>query len=513
MKTLALFLSAAILLAPWQAGATPLPRPEEAALPDEKQLVPELAAALEQAKTDVPAALAALDVLLAKLPRQTPMRGLVQFFRADMMARTDSGGAKAAIGESILLLPQYTAPLFVAARIEAFDDRPGEAVDLLLRAARIDPRILHSLNDYEAGNLLRRLNEVNDRLRVIALSERLLEAGWRNGSPAILSSMAFSVLQARLDSGDVKGAEAMVPRLTAPSLLARLLTEKKFAPLRASAEARAGPWLEKIWPIHLSETRRRWEAKRDLEAGRSYASALALAGHDRTLADTFGPRLRQPIAKRDEPLIFIATSVAWALANLGRRDEAIAIFEQPLKTWPADDHVLALNLTANRGRLKIASGDFAGGLADLDAAIAAAPKWGGQVNHGALASMHLQRACALAGLGRSAEDGRSAEIVRARETVEPTDTVRLFLCKDDLPAAREAALRALENEETRSEMLALLLPSREEPHASDYERLIAERYKRFRADPAVRARAAKYAFIPSVPLNANAPPEAAAGAP
>ncbi len=513
MKTLALLLSAAILLTSWEAGATPLPRRDEVALPDEKHLVPELEAALEQAKTDAPATLSSLDVLLAKLPRQTPMRGLVQFFRAEMMVRTDSGDARAAIDESILLLPQYTAPLFVAARIEAFDDRPGQAVDLLLRAARIDRRILHSLDDYEAGNLLGRLNEVNDRLRVIALSERLLEAGWRNGSPATLSSMAFSVLQARLDSGDIKGAEAMVPRLTTPSLLARLLTEKKFAPLRASAEARAGPWLEKIWPIHLNETRRRWEAKRDLEPGRSYAYALALAGHDRTLVDTFGLRLREPIAKRDEPLIFIATSVASALANLGRREEAIAIFEQPLKTWPADDHVLALNLTSNRGRLRMANGDFAGGLADLDAAIAAAPKWGGQVNHGAIASMHLQRACALAALGRSAEDARSVEIVRAREAVDPTDTVRLFLCKDDLRAAREAALRALDNEETRSVMLALLRPSKEEPHASDYERLIAERYKRFRADPAVRARASRYAYIPGAPLNANAPPEVAAGGP
>ena len=158
------------------------------------------------------------------------------------------------------------------------------------------------------------------------------------------------------------------------------------------------------------------------------------------------------------------------------------------------------------------SGDFAGGLAEIEAAIADARKWGGEVNQGALASMHVERACALTALDRGGEAARSVEIARSREAVEPTAYIRQLLCMDDLAGARSVALRALGDEETRSEMLAWLRPPGEEPFPSDYARLLNARSEQLRSDPAVRAAAAKHAILPSEPLNAGAPPEDAGGA-
>lgn len=520
MKRLLLLLAATTAAADPAAGSptpappvasVPLPTPEAAALPDEKALAAELKAAVDMAPQDQAAALAALDTILARLSRQTQLRGLVQFFRAGLLTRDQQDeAADKAIEESILLLPQYPAPLFEAGRMQAFRDQPGKGVDLILRAGRMDARILHCLTSYEAGNLLRRLDEANDRLRAIALSERLVAIGWRNGSPSILSNMAFAVLQARFDSGDISGAQAMIPRITGPSQLSRLLIENKYAPLRAAAEAHAGPALERIWPIHLMQHRTRWEADKDPEKAGAYAGALAGAGHDNTVIETFMPLLMGPLDKRrDEPLIFVAVTVASALGRLGRWDDAFAVLDKALATWPASSSSLSLNLTSNRGRLKVMRGDFVGGLADLDASIAQAATWGPQVNHGAIASMHHYRACALAALGRDDAYERSATIVRAREAVDPSASIRLLLCADDLPAARDVALRALDDEETRPEIIALLRPSNDDPGASDYGKQIAERYERFRADPEVRTRAGRYARIPNVPLNASAPPEAA----
>jgi hypothetical protein len=54
-------LAAATILAPSPVGATPLPCPEQAALPDENQRVPELTAALNRAKADVAVCASASD--------------------------------------------------------------------------------------------------------------------------------------------------------------------------------------------------------------------------------------------------------------------------------------------------------------------------------------------------------------------------------------------------------------------------------------------------------------------
>jgi tetratricopeptide (TPR) repeat protein len=511
LKTLALAFSAATaLLASAPAAAEPLPKPEAVALPDERPLLPELLAALSPGG-DIAAAAARYDAVLAKLPRQTPLRGFVQFFRAQALMRPESGRqpeALAAIEESIRLLPQHGAPLFVAAGFYAYGDEPGKAVDYLLRAARVDPPILHRLNDYEANNLLLRLGESNDRLRRVTLSERLLDIGWRGGRSGTTSAMAFEVLQARIDSGNVTGASAMLPRIVTPALLVRLLTEKKYEPLRAAAEDWAGPRLEKQWPIYLRQARSEWEASNDLEAGRTYAAALDAAGHDETLIGTFAPLFNKPIdPKRQPPLIFIASPVAGALARRGRWDEALAIYDSALKAWPAGEAALALNLSANRARTLVMRGDFAGGLAALDGVVADAAKWGGEVNHGALAAMHLYRACALAALGRSAEDVTSSATVAARRSVDPSAYIRLLICKNDLPAARKVMSDALADDELRNEVLPMFRPPAEKPYDSDYARTIAARFEKLRQDPSLRAAAAKHSRLLTEPLNAAAPPE------
>ena len=513
LKTLALTLSAAAaLLVSAPAAAEPIPKPEAVALPDERPLLPELLAALSPGgDVAAPAAVARYDAVLAKLPRQTPLRGLVQFFRGQVLARPESGRqseAFAAIEESIRLLPQHSGPLFVGAGFYAYGDEPGKAVDYLLRAARMDPPILNRLNDYEANNLLQRLGESNDRLRRIALSERLLDMGWRGGRSATTSAMAFEVLQARIDNRDVSGASAMLPRIVTPALLVRLLTEKKYEPLRAAAEDWAGPRLEKQWPIYLRQARSEWEASNDLEAGRSYAAALDAAGHDETLIRTFAPLFSRPIdPKRQQPLMFIASPVAGALARGGRWDEALAIYDNALKAWPAGDGALALNLSGNRARTLVMRGNFEAGLAAFDAVIADAAKWGGEVNHGAVAAMHLYRACALAALGRNSEDVTSSGMVAARQSVDPFAYMRLLICKNDLPAARKVIRDALADDELRNEVLPMFRPPAEKPYDSDYARTIAARFEQVRQDPSLRAAAAKHSRLLTEPLNAAAPPE------
>lgn len=512
MKRFTFLLAAYLSLMAAPAAADPLPKPEMIALPEERALLDPLLRALGEPKSATEALLA-FDALLARLPSPTRFRGLVQFFRGSALAAEErEREAMDAIAESIRLLPEYSAPLLVASQISAFDDRPDLGTDYLLRASRLDPIIVNELGDYEIGNMLTRLGEINDRKRALALSERLLEIGWNKGSYRTISSMAMNLLEARIDSGNVAGAAALVPKILSPWSFAQLMTRKKFEPLRPAVEAWAGPRIEKQWPIFLEQARAEWEASNDLEAGNSYAAALASAGHDRTLIATFMPLFQRPIDAQQFQLIFIAAPLASALARSGRWDEALGLFDTALAAWPEGESANALNLTGNRGRLLFFKGDFTAALARLDKSIADAAKWGGEVNSGAVAAMHLYRACALEQLGRRDEAVTSSAIVASQKAARPASFVYLQLCRGDQGFARAALLQALEDPETRDQVIDWVQPSDHVSYDSPFARTMAERERQLKADETLVAAVRKYGRILPHPINASAPPEKAPAA-
>jgi tetratricopeptide (TPR) repeat protein len=500
-------VAAFISCAPTLADAVPLPEAEAIALPSERLLLERLHSL---AATKQPAeALKTFDAMLIELREPTEFRGLVQYFRA-MLLHQQGRGAEAAdsISEGVRLLPKYSAPLLQASQIYAFNDRVAPATDYLVRASRIDPSIVNVLSDYEISNMLARLREANNQGREIALSERLLEVGWSGGRFPTTSRMALLVLEQRLKEGKPAAASAMVPKIIVPSMLARLRIEEQFAAIRPASEAWAGARLEKAWPLYLEQAREEWEATKDLEAGKAYVTALAEAGHDTTLVETFLPLFYdRAVAERDVDLIFIASPLASALARLGRWDEADKMFARALTVWPAGGSAITLNLTANRGRFLVLKGDFAAGMAQLHSAIEEAGRWGGEVNQGALASMHLYRACALEQLGRSSEAARSERIVAARRTLSPTTFAYLQLCKNDLATARQALLDGLEMESTRSSVLMWMQPEETKPPQSEWGATIAARSKMLKEDATLRVAAGKHGLILDQPINALAPKE------
>lgn len=433
----------------------------------------------------------------------------MQFTRTQALASEDRvSEANDAVQESIRLLPEYSAPLLLASQIYAFQDRPGLAADYVIRASRIDPSIVNMLGDYEVGNILHRLEESGDVRSRIALSERLLEVGWTQGRFGTVSAMAKAVLDDRVERGDVQGAAAMVTKILSPAIFASLLTDNRFVALRPAVEAWAGPRLEKQWPIFLQEARAEWDASKNLEAGRTYAGALAAARHDDTLINTFRPLFEQRIdPEEDYDLLFIAPRVSSAFARKGRWAEADQLLERVLVAWPAHESANALNLSANRARLLVMKGEFADGIKQLDQALEHVKKWGGEVNQGAFAAMHLYRACALEQLGRGDEDIISEAIVTTRNGVNPTGSAYFQLCKNDLAAAKLALLDGLKTEDTRPGVLAWMQPSDDDTYASEFARTMMTRAERLKQDKELLAAVSKYGRILEAPINASAPEE------
>jgi len=504
-----LILTALVVAAPASA-AEYLPVVEQIVSPEEKPLLQSLLQAVAKAERGEDA-LNELNQLLGKLQRPTPFRGFVQFIRAGILSEDvgKEAEARAAIIESIRLLPQYGAPLILGAEIEAYGDRPGLAADYLLRASQIDPETVNQIDGYEINNVFMRLRQVNDDRRSAKLAERLVEIGWSNGSFTLVSSMAMEVLEARLSRGDVDGAARMLPKIVTPAAFARLQRENRFDVLRAAVEAWAGSNFEKIWPIYLDQAQAEWEASHDPATAGAYAGALAAAGHDATLIRTFLPVFNRKLdAAGDFELIFVVPIVANALSRQGRWDDAYGLYEKALGIWPVGQSASSINLTGNRAKLRLTQGEFRLALRELDEVIQDAKRWGGHVSASTLASIHTYRACALEQLGRGREDISSVAVVTGWKRSSPTTMVYLQLCKNDLAGARTTLLEAIESEATRDDVIAFMQPTDERVQDSAFARLMASRFAQLRADKALLEATRKYGRIRIQPINVGAPPEA-----
>ena len=501
------------ILSPSAAAAEVLPQPAAIAAPAERPALDRLVALVVDRAT-VGDPLGELDSILASLDRPTPLRGLVQFFRAATLVERQSlprGAAREAIEESIRLLPSYSGPLFLAANIEAYADRPAQATDYLLRAAEIDPQVALTFSDYDLDNLVRRLQYRRDDRRLKRLAERLFEIGWRGDNLGLRSSMARDLIVARHERGDVAGARALIRHLAVPDDSHGLLSNLELEALWPDIEAWAGPRQSLQWRLYLSETGARWRASGDAELAVRYIRALDAAGHSDTIIREMLPLFRRRLDRgTDYHLLWVATYVADALARNGRWAEIDAMFGHALETWPLGSDANALNLAANRARYRLAGDDAEAGLAGLDAAIADSARWGGDVSAGALATMHANRACALHRLARQQEALPSVAI--AAGNAPPVPAAEMFLCLGRSDAARAALIEGLSTDALRDEVVAFVQPDDRPPFRSDYGRVLRARHDAMRADPALLAAIRRYARILPYSSRAGAPAEEAAPA-
>ena len=508
--TAAIAGSIALAAAASPAAAEILPRPEQIASQREAPALNRLIALVTGPEADRSDPLPELDAMLREAPGPTPLRGYIQYLRAFQLAHANRGGeAGAAIDESIRLLPSFTGPLMLATSIEAFNDRPAEAADALLRAIALAPEDARGFPDFELSNLVVRLGERHDERRLNLLARRLFEIGARMSDLVLRSTLARGLIRARVQAGDIAGASAVLPNLALPEHARELLLMNEYRALWPNVEAWTGPRQSRQWEAYLRETGARWRASRDPELASPYVRALLRAGHFETIVREMLPALMGPLDRlEDYDQVWSFSPVATALARLGRWDEADALFSRALLIWPLGADANALNFVANRARLRLYRGDSAGALSAIDAALADVPRWGGAVSPGPLAAMHFIRACALHRLGR---DGEALSSVAAVAQAGPLATiVDLYLCLDRPDSARTALIDALGRDGTRADAVEFVQPDGSPPMPSEFGRELAARRDRLRRDPALREAALRHGRILPYAAEAGAPAEAAA---
>lgn len=502
------------------ASATHLPAFDEVATtPSERAMLDRLKAlaaarvgpGARPTASDVTAMVAKIDALFAEMPKPTRLRAMVQMLRAELLVFAGRDGEAAeAVRESLEGLPGYSAPLYSAAQVTIYLDKPREALDHYLAAAALDPEPLAKLDDYDVHSLVRRLNQHRDEDGLARFAELLARVGWK-GAPDTQSALALTRIEARMKAGDAAGAERLIGDVVKPYTFSAFFTDRRLDPLREAALRHGGSRLEKLWPGYLAATRAQWQSRAHERAGRLYADVLAAAGHDSSLIAAFGPIFEGPIDVADHGLLMMAVPVARAYARLGQWQRGYDLLDKVASAFADQDSANRLNVGSARAMLLREEGRLEEAAATMDAVIVEARRYPGSVGAGNLAAIHGHRACILEQLGRSAEASDSWTIIREREPLDQSPLMTALLCRDDLAGAKRVLIAAIEREATRSDALDMVQPPERGPYPSDYSRRLSERRARLRADPDVRAAALRFGHIMTHPLNAGAPPDPLAG--
>lgn len=448
--------------------------------------------------------IAQLDALLAKLPRPTPLRGMVQASRAALLSMDDQPRAVAAIEESLRLLPGHPWPKMGAAYIFTFSGSPQRAADLWLEASRIAPQYARTMDNYVLSALVGRLIEIGDPVRADRVRSRMGEIGYAAGLANERSASALSLARDALRNQREDDAAGQVSAIVSPDDLATLYVDNRYRSLWPRIAEWAGVQLQQQSRRYLEDLRRDWISANDFETASGYARQLARFGEYQAIVALFLPLFDR--IKLDEPVPdaeFLAPVVARALANLDREPEARALLEKvdaSLKT----DSTGGLNIDGAYITLAIQRLDWVDVLARSEAFLAKASQLGSDVNSSAVRMVQGFQACALSRSGRVAEAETVVAQVASAGALTPGAAWEMHLCRGDAQAARALLIARLADEKTRDWALATVQPQRADT-ANPFDREIGLVAQAVRTAPDVIAAANRVGRILPQPVIGDLP--------
>ncbi len=265
------FLAVSLVLAPALAAAqmkSPLAMTTD---PADRQVMAEAAAAV----AGVPD-LAKLDAVLAKLPRPTPLRGMVQTMRAAALAnKQDVGLAVSAIEDALRLLPDDPRPKLAATGIFTFTGAPQRAADLWLEASRESPDLARLIDSYVIQALIGRLLESGDGARADRINARLGEIGFSSADASARSATALSRLREAIRQDRKAEAIDLVTAIGDPSDLLVLYVDRQYRALWPRIAEWSGVDLGDQSRRYLEELRADWTASDDFTTATPYARRLS----------------------------------------------------------------------------------------------------------------------------------------------------------------------------------------------------------------------------------------------
>ena len=452
--------------------------------PADRAVMTEAMAAMAAAPPD----LARLDAALAKLPRPTPLRAMVQTGRAQALARANrNGDAVAAIEEALRLLPGHPAPKLTASYIFIWTGSPQRAADLWMQASVIAPEMARSMDRYAMMALQGRLRDVGDEVRADKLSARMGEIGFASGLAPERSQMALARVRTAMAAGRTDDALTAVTAIGGPGDMLSLYVDRRYEALWPRIAEWAGPGLALQSRRYLEELRGDWIAADDFETATPYARRLAGYRAHATVVALFLPMFDRVGPDRvPDGVDFLLPAVTRALAAVGREADALTLLARVASVIPKDQSGRDLNVSGASITLDATAERWAAVLPGAEAFLARATALGPAINSSATATVRSFRACALWKTGKRAEAEPIMAELMLRQALNPDAAQRVLLCRGDAGALRDLRISRLESETTRDWALASMQPTSLKP-VTALDRADQPLLDALRRDPAVLA--------------------------
>ena len=470
--------------------------------PADRAVMGEVASAVASRPIDI----VRLDAVLAKLPRPTPLRGMVQSMRAVALVRArDTGAAVAAVEEALRLLPDHPRPKLVAMGIFTFSGSPQRAADLWMQASRESPGMSRTTDRYVMMALVGRLREIGDPARADRVSARLGEIGFSAGLAPERSAAAVARTRDSVRSQRDSEALSSVTGISDPDDLLSLYVDRRFAMLWPRVAEWAAPDLSAQTMRYLEELRADWTAADSFETAVPYARQLSKLQAHEAVVGLFLPMFdRVQTGTEQKDVEFLAPVVARSLVQVGRAADAQVLLAKIAAVMADDAGGNALNIDGAYLTMAALATDWPQVTARADSFLARARSLGTEINRSATLDVEAWRACALSRAGRTEEAQRAAAEVLVTGTVAPNAAMQMHVCRGDVSAARTLVIERLADESTREWALRFVQPARADG-ATPLARLMEPVAQAVRGDPGVIAAANKVGRILPQPVNANVP--------
>ena len=489
--TLAIATAGAVAIGPGYSQETP-----DAPVSDtgDRAVLVEAMQVMQESQPDI----RKLDAVLAKLPRPTRLRGMVQIVRAAVLAQDqDMGPSVAAIDEAIRLLPDDPQPKLVATGIFTFSGAPQRAADLWMQASRESPELAWMVERYIMSALIGRLVDSGDHTRADKVSARMGEIGFESALASERSSSAVASVRQAIREERTQDAIAVVARVSDPSDLTTLYADRKYAALWPRIAEWAGADLSLQTRRYLEELRSDWTAAETFETAVPYARQLADLNAHAAVVGLFLPMFEtlksggnhfDETQRHQADMEILAPIVSRSLANLGRQAESPALLTKVAAAMPVDDQGSALNIEGAFLSLAMLQMDWPQVASRADIFLTRAKAFGPGINRSATLAVEARKACALSRIGRQEQAQAAALPVLASETDLPEMVMTMHVCRGDAAAGRALLIARLADERTRDWALGFL-NDRSEDVATPYGHATEPVEKAIRTAPDVVAAA------------------------
>lgn len=430
-----------------------------------------------------------LSGLLASHTDSNRVRGYTQLLRAVVFeAQNRPRASIPAYREAFeLMTPQWPSNYFSYADMIREDD-PVETAAIIEKLLTEMPEEIGNLSEEWLWRLLRDLEddsafEAHDSLLIAAAKAQHANSTGADQDRALYAAAIEPLIKAN----DIETASTLVAEVNDPEMLALLLSKRASEPVWDIIESKFGSDLSIALDRFVDKSKAEADAEEsDFRIQARYLNALRQAGaYDEAMEH--GEAVTSNWARIEavgEEAYWFVNEYAYALADSGRVDEAIATFDRILD-FGIEENPNLISMAINRAHVLLTAGRYERAIEASTALESLGDEYASEFGKAFILSAKL---CATSQLGRTEEaqsifDNEFAPIAEEN----PSAHMQVLLCLADREAAAELLVDRLDEQKTRNGAIYTFVSTDGTGDVPEFTQMLRKRIAAVQNAPEVRS--------------------------